>query len=145
MHRHVLALGLSACSVLFLAGCTGDSASGLVGVRGKVKLKGQPIKDGTVSFEPTEGQDTRATAVITDGAYDIPRGTGLKPGKYLIRVSAGDGKTAVNPVDEDSPPGPTGGTNIISKDLVPKDWNVNSRQERTITTDNPNTIDFEIP
>ena len=142
--RLALAFGLTAGLIVFASGCT-DQYAGRVGVRGSVKLKGQPIKSGTVSFEPTEGQDTRATAVITDGAYDIPRQTGLKKGKYLIRVSAGDGKTAVNPVNPDEPPGPGGGSNIISKELVPKDWNVNSKQYQTVTEQNPNTIDFDIP
>jgi hypothetical protein len=60
-------------------------------------------------------------------------------------VSAGDGKTAVNPVSPDQPPGPGGGTNIISKELVPADWNVNSKQERTVNKDGPNRFEFEIP
>ena len=78
------------------------------------------------------------------GAYAIPRAAGLKPGRYLVRVTAGDGKTAVNPMDPNSPPGP-GGTNIISRDLVPPDWNVTSKHEVTVTKDGPNKFDFDIP
>src|SRR5438874_11188168 len=96
--RLALALGLTAGLIVLASGCTNQYA-GRVEVNGTAKLKGQPIKSGTVSFEPAGGQDTRATATIDDGAYKIPRASGLKPGKYLIRVSAGDGKTAVNPVD----------------------------------------------
>lgn len=139
---------VSACALLFVvcfvAGC-GDPNRGRVAVSGTVKLAGQPLKDGTVSFEPLDGQDSRATATVTNGAFDIPQPTGLQPGKYLIRVSAGDGKTPVNPVNPDSPPGPTGGTNIVSKELIPSDWNVNSKQERAITAGAPNKFEFEIP
>jgi len=42
------------------------------------------------------------------------------------------------------PPGP-GGTNIISKELVPRDWNSASKQEVTVTKDGPNKFDFDIP
>ena len=142
--RLALASGLTAALIVLACGCT-DKYAGRFGVEGQVKMKGQPIKSGTVSFEPIDGQDTRATAMIDDGTYTIPRQSGLKPGKYLIRVSAGDGKTAVNPVDADSPPGPGGGSNVISKELVPKDWNLNSKQERTVVEQNPNKIDFDIP
>ena len=46
--------------------------------------------------------------------------------------------------DPDTPPGP-GGTNIISRDLVPKEWNVSSKQEATVTKDGANKFDFVIP
>ncbi|WP_171475313.1 carboxypeptidase-like regulatory domain-containing protein [Frigoriglobus tundricola] len=114
-------------------------------VDGTVKLKGQPLQDGTVSFEPLDGQPSRATAIVSAGAYSIPRASGLVPGKYLIRISAGDGKTAVNPVDPSKPPGPGGSTNIISKELVPADWNVKSNQERTVAKDGSNRFEFDIP
>ena len=127
-----------------LAGCS-DKAAGRLEVTGKVKFGGQQLKEGTVSFEPLDGQGTRATAVITAGEYTIPKTSGLLPGKYLIRISAGDGTTPVNPVNADEPPSPTGSTNIISKDLIPADWNVNSKQERTLSKDGPKRLDFEIP
>lgn len=126
------------------AGCS-DPHGGRVEVAGTVKLKGQPVKDGTVAFEPLDGQPTRATALIAGGEFSIPQPHGLVPGRYLVRVSVGDGKTAVNPVNADQPPGPGGGTNVISKELVPADWNVNSKQERAIGKDGPNRFEFEIP
>lgn len=139
----LLALGLAFVGV-FLAGCS-DRYGGRMEVTGSVKLKNAPLKDGTISFEPLEGQHTRATALLSGGEFTIPRPSGLQPGRYLIRVSAGDGKTAVNPVSPDQPPGPGGGANIISRELVPADWNVNSKQERTIAKEGPNRFDIEIP
>jgi hypothetical protein len=142
----LLRFALCAFAVMGLsfAGCS-KKGDGRVEVTGSVKLKGTPIKEGTISFEPLEGQATGATAMINDGSYNVPRESGLLPGKYLIRVSAGDGKTPVNLVDPDHPPGPTGSTNIVSKDLIPADWNVDSKQERTVSKDSPNRIEFEIP
>jgi hypothetical protein len=132
-----------AVALALVAGCS--ASDDRVEVTGTVKLKGTPLKNGTVSFAPLEGQKFGATATIADGDFSIAKEVGLTPGKYLVRVSAGDGKTAVNPVNPDSPPGPGGGTNIISKELVPSDWNVNSKQERTVTKENPNRFDFVIP
>jgi hypothetical protein len=135
-------IGLIAAS--FLVGC-GPSDNGRMQVNGSVKLHGMPISDGAiVIFAALENQGTEATATVSKGSYIVSKETGLKPGRYLVRITAGDGKTAVNPVDENNPPGPTG-SNIISKDLVPADWNVNSKQEVTVTKDGPNRIDFDIP
>ena len=132
-------------ALLFTAGCSNPTDGGL-GISGTVKLKNEPIKDGAiVMFEPLENQGTAGNATVVGGAFTIPKSNGLKPGKYLVRVTAGDGKTAVNPVDPDSPPGPSGGGNIISKDLVPADWNVNSKQEVVVTQEGPNKFDFVIP
>lgn len=126
-----------------LVGCS-DQHAGRQAVSGRVTLDGKAIKDGIVIFEALDGQDTGGNATLKDGLYSIPRENGLKAGKYRVRVTAGDGKTAVNPVDPNSPPGPTGGTNIISKDLVPASWNTQSKQEVTVKGDGPNTFDFDI-
>lgn len=150
MNRLLVVCGLS---VVFAAGCT-ENYGGRQEISGTVTLKGQPIQDGAlIVFAPLDGQDTGANAGIANGAFTIPRENGLKPGKYLVRVTAGDGVTAVNPLDEEAQdaeaePGPGGGrgnTNIISKELVPKDWNVNSKQQVTVTADGPNAFDFDIP
>jgi hypothetical protein len=143
MLRMRFGAGILAASAL-LVGCS-SSEDGRLEVSGKVKLKGEPIKNGAiVMFEPLDNQDTAGNATVAAGEYSIPRSNGLKPGRYLVRITAGDGKTAVNPLDPDTPPGP-GGTNIISRDLVPPDWNVHSKREVTVTKDGKNKFDFDIP
>ena len=140
--RAIIGFVLIAASV---AGC-GAPDDGRLAVTGTVKFKGQPIKDGaTVQFSPLDKDGSEGLVMTAAGAFGIPKENGLKPGKYLVRVSAGDGKTPVNPVDPDAPPGPGGGTNIISKELVPADWNRNSKQQVTVTKDGPNKFDFDIP
>ena len=138
----------SACGLLValaFAGC-GDKYDGRMEVSGQVALKKQQIKDGaTVIFEPLEKQGTGTNIATTGGAYKIPHESGLKPGKYLVRVTLGDVKQPVNVIDPGSPPGPGGGTNVMAKELVPKEWNVNSKQEVTVTKDGPNVFDFDIP
>jgi hypothetical protein len=130
---------------VFVAGCS-DPYAGRFEVSGSAKLKGKPIPDGaTVTFIPQDNQGTEGQALFVGGKYTIPRANGLKAGKYLVRLSAGDGKTATNPVNPDEPPGPGGGNNIISKELVPPDWGIKSKQTVTVTAEGPNVFDFDIP
>src|SRR5262245_19611226 len=106
----MLGRGLSFClslAVAALAAGCGDKYGGRVEVSGTVKLKGQPLKAGVLMFEPLGGQGTAASAPISDGSYTIPRSTGLKPGKYLIRVTSGVGTTPAN-LNPDEPPSPGG-------------------------------------
>ncbi|MBN9523864.1 hypothetical protein J0H58_36035 [bacterium] len=136
-------LFIALASALFVVGCSGD---GREAVSGSIKLKGQPLPEGgVVKFEPLEKQGTEGLSVVSAGKYSIPRENGLKPGRYVVRVSAGDGKTAVNPVNPDQPPGPGGGANIVSKNLVPAEWGRNSKQEVTVTPGGRNEFNFEIP
>lgn len=121
-----------------VAGCSGDDPR--VAVSGTVNLKGLPLKAGSIAFEPTEGGDSRGGTGITDGKFDIPKSHGLKPGKYLVRVTAGDGRTPAN----DEAAGPGGNTNIVSKELVPADWNTKSKQQVTVTKEGPNEFAFDI-
>ena len=137
------ALSSCALALVLAAGC-GDNHGGRVEVTGSVKLKGQPLKSGIVIFEPLGSQGTSATANVTGGTYLIPQSSGLKPGKYLIRITAGDGTTPAN-LDPNEPPGPGGkGSNIVSKELVPAEWNTKSKKEKEVTSESPNTIDFDI-
>jgi hypothetical protein len=143
--RLYAALAGLATALLASLGCS-DSADGRMEVSGNVNLKGSPIPDGAIiQYEPLDSQGTAGQATITKGNYKIPRANGLKPGNYLVRMTAGDGKTAVNPVNPDEPPGPGGGKNIVSKDLVPPDWGLRSKQKVTVTADGPNTFSFDIP
>lgn len=138
--RSWLALVLAATA----AGCS--NGDGREAVSGTVQLKGQPIPDGAVvRFEPLDNQGTEGSSVTSGGKYQVHRENGLKPGKYRVRVSAGDGKTAVNPVNADQPPGPGGGTNIISKNIVPPEWGAKSKQEITVVAGGTNVFDFPIP
>jgi hypothetical protein len=134
---------LAMTSAVLLGGCS-DPNEGRMEVSGTVQLKGSPLKDGIVLFEALDGQDTGGSAQISGGKFELPAESGLKPGKYLVRVTAGDGVTAVDPINPDAPPGPSGGTNIVSKDLVPKEWTVNSKQQVTVTKEGPNTFDLDI-
>jgi hypothetical protein len=111
-------------------------------VSGKITVKGAPLKEASIQFEPMEGQDTRGGTGVTDGAYSIPRDAGLKPGRYLVRLTAGDGKT-VDTTDEDATN--PGGTNIVSIDTIPPEFGSASKQVVTVKADGSNTFDLDLP
>jgi hypothetical protein len=69
-----------------LAGCGWGETLG-VGVSGTVTYKGQPIKEGTISFIPVSGTNgPKGGANIDEGRYAIPRRAGLAPGKYRVEI-----------------------------------------------------------
>jgi hypothetical protein len=136
--RVVRPLVLLGILLLFL-GC--ENYGGRQAVSGQITLEAQPLKQGIIMFTPLDGQGTPSGAPITDGNYSVPRQNGLKPGKYLVKITAGDGKT---PNTEEEIAGP-GSTNIVSVDLVPEDWNTKSKQEIEVKSSGPNKFDFAIP
>jgi hypothetical protein len=129
------------CLVLLpLTGCS-DPYAGRMEVTGTVILEGAPLKDGSISFHPLDGQSTESGAPIVDGEYKVPREHGLKAGKYLVRLTAGDGKTpAENEVAQ-----PGGSTNIVSFDRIPAEWGYSSKKEYVVKADGPNKFDVDIP
>lgn len=135
-----LALGLSLLLPLTTGGCA-DEYAGQFEVSGNVTLKGLPLKEGTIVFAPLEGQNMSGGPIV-DGHFRVERKNGLKPGKYLIRITAGDGKTIAN---EEEAGAPGGSTNIVSVDRIPPEWNVRSEKEVTVTAKGGNTFNFDIP
>jgi len=138
---HPLSLLLIFAAAVLLAGCS-DATSGRMEITGAVKLVGQPIQEGTIVFKPLENQDTQSGAQIIKGEYKVPRQQGLKPGKYLVQISSGDGRTPFN-LQDGVAPGPS--ANLTSLDRVPDDWNIRSKREVEVKSSGPNKFDFEIP
>ncbi len=66
--------------LLVSTGC-GNSAS----VSGKVTYNGQPVKVGSITFLPADGQGPSAGGVITDGAYQIE---GMTPGEKNVEIKS---------------------------------------------------------
>jgi hypothetical protein len=123
-----------------VAGCS-DPYGGRMEVSGGVTLQGKPLPKGVIRFAPLDNQDTESGAPVVNGEYKIPRQSGLKPGKYLVQITSGDGKT---PNDEEAG-NPGGSTNIVSIDLIPEDWNIRSTQQVEVKADGANKFDFPIP
>lgn len=134
---------VTAALLLFISGC-GPHYGGRQEVKGTIKLKGQPLDQGTITFIPISGDGaTKEGAPIANGEYRIERAFGLMPGKYRVSITSGDGRTRADaPVDQ--PPGPTG-ANIISKDRIPPEYNTNSKQDVEVTDKKSNVFNYDIP
>src|SRR5262245_46498572 len=132
-----------ALTLAVVFGC-GPNSGGRQEVKGTIKLKGQLLDQGQITFVPISGDGaTKEGAPIANGAYKIDRMHGLLPGKYKVGITSGDGRTP-HDAAPDQLPGPTG-ANIISKDRIPPDYNTNSKQEVEVTAKGPNVFDFDIP
>lgn len=64
-----------------VSGCGGQEQAT---VRGSVKLNGEPLKSGTIRFEPVDGRTASAAGVIADGRYQVE----MPPGEKRIQISA---------------------------------------------------------
>jgi hypothetical protein len=126
-------------SMALWLGCGGDS-SGRYAITGTVTLDGAPLDKGNISFQPTEGAKTTSGAIVNAGSFSIPKDKGLLPGKYRVEVYAaapGGGGAA----DADAPPGEGPPP---PKELVPPDWNEESKQTIEVKKEGPFKFSFEI-
>ena len=137
MPRSFLAVLVLLPLVSFLIGC--DAGDGRLPIRGSVSLKGKPLEDGVIQFVST---GMKTGTMISKGKYEIPQDQGLIPGNYKVMITAGDGRTPAE--SPDGIPGPTG-ANIVSKELIPPEYNTNTKQEVTVKSSTQNKFDFNIP
>jgi hypothetical protein len=83
------------------AGC----GSGLVTVTGTVTLDGKPADEGSVSFQPADGNGPSGGCSVKDGRFELT--PGLKPGAYKVSVRAGLKTGRQIPAGPPLPPGST--------------------------------------
>ena len=88
--------------LLVAGGCSGQRG----GVAGKVTLDGAALETGSISFLPIEGTESpTAGAVITNGAYEIPRDKGPMPGIFRVEIRAQRKTGNKIPAGSPAPPG----------------------------------------
>jgi hypothetical protein len=89
--RGAVALLVSA-TVLALGCGDGTGLDKRYRVSGTVKYKGEPVKQGSITFNPTDLEKGRtATGSIVDGSYTLTtaiEGDGALPGDYRVAISA---------------------------------------------------------
>ena len=134
----LLALLPAALALCLAGGCRKGPARHEV--TGTVLLRGQPLAEGIIEFEPLDGQPSKSGASVLGGAYHIPRDKGLAPGRYRVSIVAGDGSVTSGVGEPTSAPrGATPGG-----ERVPPEYNVRSKVVREVRT-GKNTFDFNIP
>jgi hypothetical protein len=110
-------------------------------VTGEVSFKGQAVEDGIINFAPIDGQETGEGAQIVKGKYRIPREKGLSPGKYTVRIYAGNGQSGAGDASPDSP----NAGQRQSRERIPPAYNDQSTVIKEVTKGGPNNFDFNIP
>lgn len=119
-----------------VVGCGESDPLGRRPVSGEVTLEGQPLAQGTISFEPSE-KGTSAGATIADGRYSISTEVGLPPGKYVVRISSPTGGVAT--------PEAPGESDQLATEQIPEDFNAKSIVKVDVLKEGQNTFNFFIP
>src|SRR5687768_3847834 len=122
---------LATLSGMLFCGCAAKEPSQFP-VSGTVTLKGQPLDQGTIQFDPTAPEQGTFSGVgIQAGKYSIPAENGLAPGTYRVRISSAE----PGPVVEQAAPGESGPP---AKDRIPTKYNVETTLQAEVTKDKPN-------
>lgn len=123
---------LLAC-VAAVTGCGGDGRSK---VTGTVQYKGQPIKAGVISFIEEGAVASAGGSAITDGKYELPGESGLKPGKYSVSINVPDSKAKMEAMPGISGPEP--------KETLPAKYNAKTELKAEIKAGGKNVFDFDL-
>jgi hypothetical protein len=126
-----------------LAGC-GEAGDGLPreAVSGTVTLDGKPLARGVLQMLPAgQGGGTPCGALIEDGKFAIARRQGPVPGEYVVTInSSPDGAPGGAPA---GPPGPVSSAER-PKELIPPEYNAQSKLTATVKADSPNMLEFAL-
>ena len=125
--------------VAMTVGC-GESTGGKLAVTGKVTFQGKPLPQGTIEFS-AEDASSMSGSVITNGEYSITAVQGLLPGKYVVRLHAADEKSTASATEA---PG-TESLQPAAKELIPADFNVNSKLIYEVRAGQKNEYNVDIP
>ncbi len=113
-------------TIFLLAGLTpllsGCSDPDICRISGQVTYNGQPVKTGSISFEPADGKSQVQGMLIRDGRYASAAKATINPGNYIVRIFAPDlsrskPKPNRNPFEPSPPTVP----------LLPPTWNKQSK------------------
>ena len=112
----------AAVGALLLCGC-GESMPTMAPAKGKVTYKGQPLKFGTVMFQPATGQSAKGE-IQPDGTFDLsterygtgPAEPGAAVGMHFVRITCFEGQ---------APAGSSGGNDVerpLGRSLIPENY-----------------------
>lgn len=108
-------------------------------IKGTVKFKkGEVVDQGSIEFSPVDPKSgNQSGARIADGAYEVPQDKGLRPGKYIVRISAPSGLLSGQGA-------PGSGKMELPKERVSEKYNARSKLEVQVKPESSQTFDFEV-
>lgn len=124
--------------LLTVVGCGGEEGPPRQPITGAVKLDGQPLPEGTITFLPEE-KGPAATAKLSAGSYSIGKSEGPQPGKYKVAI------VAVQPTGKQVPnPDFPKETIEETRNVVPPMYNAQTNLHVEVKSGVPNTLDFDL-
>jgi hypothetical protein len=134
---------VSTCAFLLVPlFCGGCGSNVWRPVSGTVKFDGEPVAEGSISFEPADGKGPSAGGSIQDGEYLVAR---LMSGRKIVRIVGvrKTGKKVQRPMT--GPGGPSGGATIDEvESYIPAIYNTQSTLTCEVVGDGQNRIDFDL-
>jgi hypothetical protein len=139
-HAQRIGLGLALLLGLFSTGC-GSGGPAMGRVSGTVKIDGEPLTKGTVTFVATDGKNPNATGTIgPGGSYTLQTtepGDGAVVGSYKVAISDVDANALNTEMPGMPPP--------VAKSAVPKMYlDANSSGLTATVEAGSNTKNFEL-
>lgn len=122
---------LLALASVALAGCSNEPPQ--FEISGAVTYQGQPIADGQLVFEDETPAQGKWSAPIKDGRYKLKATAGAK----LVRLSASKETGRILE-------GGMGAKVPERIDILPPQFNTQSKEKRTVEAKQPQTIDFNL-
>ncbi|WP_417734939.1 hypothetical protein [Rosistilla oblonga] len=131
-------------SGLSIGGCSvPKNPDGRENVTGTITLKGEPLRGmAGILFSPVEeGSDGGGQGQINAGSYALTGADGVKPGKYIVRITASvdfdirTGKPADNTIQFGSE---------VPVDVVPPEFNKQSTIEFEVVAEGNNVFNYDI-
>lgn len=139
-----LSISLFLLSPILIGGCSGPAnPDGRQNVSGTITLNGAPLTamSGIVFSPVVEGSNDGGQGQIIAGSYALTGADGVKPGKYIVRITASmdfDKKTG-KPADQTIEFG-----SEVPVDVLPPEFNKESTIEFEVVGGKNNVFDYDI-
>ena len=127
-------LGLT---IVLLLGC--GSSDGRHELEGTVTLDGEPLREGSIVFQPMPGtQSPTAGAPIRDGRFEVAAGGGAHPGEFRVEITAirGTGKRRMDPM--------VGREIEVTEQYLPARYNRRSELMAQVSSSGSNHFEFDL-
>ena len=119
-------------------GC--GKASERIPVAGQVMWQKRPLSRGSIVFVPTDGhRGPKVGGEVVAGRYLVERERGPSPGAYRVEVRSDTGERPHSPTDNarERPKS--------AVQLIPKEYNDNTKLKVTIKADDNGDLSFDLP
>ncbi|PHR92740.1 MAG: hypothetical protein COA78_33295 [Blastopirellula sp.] len=115
--------------LLLLQGCSSSDEATTYPVTGTVTFNGEPVSEGSIVFDPADGQGPSAMGGITNGQITAQ----VPPGEKIVRISA------VKTLDKKDEYG-----EAITESLISDKFNTNSKLTASVSDSGENALTFEL-